>query len=181
MNSRSGKPKKQVIIDSSSAILLFKTDLFSTLLNRYHISVTESVYQELSKDGYSGSSEFVHYHQAGKFSIKHLLVNKGNRDLLNPTLHKLNRGERDTILYFLKGENDFIIIDDGKGAKYCRKENIPFISAILFPKILLITGEINRTTSQLKTDEIIRTGRYSQKIINIAEDCSEQDLKTFLP
>jgi len=181
MNLSSEKQKKQVVIDSSSAILLFKADLFTKLLNLYDTSVTESVYQELTKEGYAGSNEFVKFHQQNKFHIHPLIVNSKDKIPNQSTLEKLNLGERDTILYFLKGESDFIIIDDGKGAKYCMKERLPFISAILFPKILHIHGKINQATFQIKTDEIIQTGRYSQKIIDIAEKCSEQDLSPFFP
>ena len=37
-----------------------------------------------------------------------------------PDISSLGKGERDTIHQFYSGVGHFIIIDDGKGAKYCR-------------------------------------------------------------
>ena len=49
---------KQCMVDSSSAILLYKSNLFAHLVEAYHIAMTESVYEELTITGYPGAGEF---------------------------------------------------------------------------------------------------------------------------
>ena len=61
---------KQVIIDASSAILLFKAGLFSDLLRSYKIIITESVYGELTGNDHTGAKEFRNYRQSGKMEVQ---------------------------------------------------------------------------------------------------------------
>ena len=49
---------KKGVLDASSAILLFKVNLFQELLDTYQIFLTDSVFIELTKDGYPGTQTF---------------------------------------------------------------------------------------------------------------------------
>ena len=98
-----------------------------------------------------------------------------------PDTSSLDKGERDTIHSFYAGAGDFIIIDDGKGAAYCRDNHIPYINALLFPRIILLTHSISKAEFDDKVGLITGIGRYSQKIIDYALNCSVDDIELFLP
>ena len=125
---------KTIIIDSSSAILLFKSDMLSYLLSEYRTFMTKSVHDEVLKDGYPGSDEFREYFTHK--TIKIISPKKGTQIIESKELLKLDKGEQDTIRAFFNGMGDFIVIDDGKGAGFCKKNKIPYINALLVPRIL---------------------------------------------
>ena len=62
---------KKVLLDSSSAILLFKSDLFHYLLKIYKVTISNSVYKKLTIKIHSGSREFKNYIQNKKMTVKH--------------------------------------------------------------------------------------------------------------
>ena len=72
-------------------------------------------------------------------------------------------------------------MDDGRGLKYCKKAGLPFINALLFPRILFLIGSISESEFQKKSAEIIQNGRYSKNIIDIALNLSNQAIQPFLP
>ncbi len=169
---------KKVLIDTSSAILLFKSGLFDDLLDTYKIIVTESVYDELTANYYIGAKEFREYKKTCKMYVQPSFKKEELNKIVFPDLDK---GERDTIHFFYFGVGDFIIIDDGEGAKYCRDNHIPYINALLFPRILFLTNSISKTEFNDKAEMIISVGRYSKPIIEYALNCSRDDLEQFLP
>ncbi len=171
---------KKALLDTSSAILLFKSGLFDALLDSYNIVITESVYDELTTNDHTGAKEFRNYRGNGKVDVRPSFKMEKTNQLSFPDTSSLGKGERDTIHQFHTGIGEFIIIDDWKGAKYCRDNRIPYINTLLFPRILYLTHNISETEFNKKTEMIIRIGRYSQKIINYALNCSRDDLEFFL-
>lgn len=171
------KPAK-IIIDSSSAILLYKVNLFDLLAEKFKTTITKSVYSELTKTNYPGSDYFTKTIDQQKLSINN---NISNDNLKDEKLLHLGDGEKDSILLFLYYKFDFIIIDDRKGAKYCKNYNIPYINALLVPKIFYLSKIISKEKYLQKTKEISSIGRYSDKIIEFVYQCTVEDLKTFLP
>lgn len=172
---------KKVLVDSSSAILLFKADLFDDLLDKYRIIMADSVYHELTRQDHAGSYAFKNFYRNQSFMVAFPSEAEGfHKDGL---LQKasLDRGEKDTILQYFVGSGEFIIIDDGKGASYCRDKGIPYINALLFPRILFLCSWISETEYRDKADQIIDAGRYSQRIIKHAFHCSKKELEFFLP
>ena len=96
-------------------------------------------------------------------------------------LSALGKGEKDTILLFLCGAGDFIIIDDGRGAGFCRDHRIPYINSLLVARILLLSRMISEDVFQKKIEMLTRLGRYSQKIIDYAATCPSQEMALFMP
>jgi hypothetical protein len=76
---------------------------------------------------------------------------------------------------------DFVLIDDGAAAKYCKQEQIPFINALLFPVILEPAGIENQGFTKYFFDIICKAGRYSETILNFAQNCPEEEISFFLP
>lgn len=164
---------KKILADASSAILLFKSGLFGELTASYHVIMAEAVYGELTHSGYLGAEVFISGRREKRFRV---CQPSGKLDISS-----LGRGEHDTICLYLERIGDFILIDDGKGAGYCRKKGVPYISALLFPRLLHLAGKMSRTAYERKTEGILRRGRYSRKITEDAENCPADALEFFLP
>ncbi|QTA93926.1 hypothetical protein [Desulfonema magnum] len=165
---------KKVLIDASSAIILFKSGLFDKLTQTYYIVMAKAVCGELTQEGYPGAEVFREYCSDKDRVLQ--LPNHGEADI-----SQLGRGEKNTIRHYIRGNGEFIVIDDGKGAAYCRDNRIPYINALLFPRILYVSGDMAETDYHHKTEMILRVGRYSQKIIDYAARCSKDKLEFFLP
>ncbi|MBT3226630.1 MAG: hypothetical protein HN580_20895 [Deltaproteobacteria bacterium] len=172
---------KSVIIDASSAILLYKAELIAQLVSNYRTLITPAVYDELTLRGYPGSETFRLLCDKNQIQVLTLQDQKIIRRNSFPALPTLNRGERDTIRQHMLGMGDFIMIDDGQALKYCKKAGLSFINALLFPRILFLTRSISESEYQKKSAEIIKNGRYSKNIIQIALNFSNQAIQPFLP
>ena len=176
-----GRYFKRAVVDASSAIILFKAGLFLTLIQNYQILMTESVYSEVTCRGYPGAEDFK------KIGRDRLMVVIACQEKLparfanDHSLLILDRGERETIACFIGQQADFIIMDDGRGTRYCRDNNLPFINALLFPKILFLKGQLTTATYEEKMTTILMNGRYSKRIVEYAERMGLNELKWFLP
>jgi len=172
---------KRIVIDASSAILLYKIGLFAIIMGAYEVVLAESVYQEVFRPGYPGAKSFGKYFINRQFGV--CSVNRSIK--LSPdqvaALSVLGNGEKDTIMLFLDGNGDFVIIDDGRGAGFCRDHRIPYINSLLVAKILLLSRNIGEAVYQNKIEMLIRLGRYSQKIIDYALTCPSEELALFMP
>lgn len=132
-----------VLIDASSAILLFKGGLFEAVAEAYRLTAAGPVGDELTGGGYPG--------------------------------------ERATLAAMAAGRGDFVIIDDGAGARFCRRHAIPYINALLCPRILKLAGRLSAPAAAAHMDRIRRQGRYAPAIVAFAYDCEDAILEPFLP
>ncbi len=164
---------KTVLIDASSAILLFKADLFLPCTRSFSLVMAEEVFKEVTVNGYPGAGFFKTLKTKMKIQapVRKAVMNIG----------KMDQGEQDTLVLYTSLESSFIIMDDGRGAKYCCSRGIPFINALLVPKIFWYSGCMDQKTYMKKTERLIELGRYSQKIINTAKTLSKTDLAGFVP
>ena len=172
---------KRGIIDASSAILLFKAGLFDELVGTYQIVLAKSVYQEVSRSGYPGARSFGRYYLNRQYEVCSVNRLKKTPPGYAAALSALGKGEKDTIMLFLNGDADFIIIDDGRGAGFCRDHLIPYINSLLVARILLLSRMISEDVFQKKIEMLTRAGRYSQKIIDYALTCPSQEMTLFMP
>lgn len=170
---------KPVVIDASSAILLYKSELIPHLVSLYQTRIADSVYHEITCEGYSGSIAFRRLCDRGQIAV---LPEIDSRQAFSEAgIPALDPGERDTIHHFLRGSADFIILDDGRAARYCRKAELPFINALLFPRILFLINIIQESDYHQKRVEIINNGRYSDHIIRKALELPIEEMQLFLP
>lgn len=176
-----GRRMKKALLDTSSAILLFKGGLFDDCINKYSIVITDSVYDELTMDGYPGADEFKSYYTQRRLTVH--TINERTSSFLKcfPEIASLDRGERDTLCQYIVRNGDFIIIDDGKGAAYCRDNRIPYINALLFPRLLYLYGDIPLDLYYKKMKKMTTLGRYSSQIITQAYNSTRDDLELFFP
>jgi len=169
---------KSLVIDSSSAILLFKSGLFDIIIKNYHVFMTDAVYSELIVSGHSGWDKFISINR--RKLIRVINDDMHNGILGDDELLKMGIGERSTISLYFVVRADFILIDDGRGTKYCKKNEIPFLNALLMVKILYFLNYINEIKYRAAFQLLKKIGRYSVSVINYAETCSEEDASFFL-
>ena len=110
--------------------------MLEKLLEVYRVVVCNAVYLELTENSYPSAELFKSLYIDSKLFISDLQVDSMQVINEKKGLSSLNRGERETIIQFLSGMGDFILLDDGKGARFCFKHQLPFINALLFPAIL---------------------------------------------
>lgn len=142
----------------------------------------QAVYEEVTVPGYPGARFFKSAMASGMIRLDH--IQTGFTDHRNlPT--SLDRGERQTVrLYFQNLYTDdkgFIILDDLKAARFCMNFDIPFINALLVPKILWFAGLLNNNEYIDKTAFVIEKGRYAKTVIEKAKALSSTDLALFIP
>ena len=76
--------------------------------------------------------------------------------------------------------NAFILVDDKKAAQFCHSRNLPFINALLVPKIFYYNGGLSLETAREKEVMLSQLGRYSRFILNKAQEMNRADLIFFL-
>jgi predicted nucleic acid-binding protein len=164
-----------VLLDASSAILLHKADLLEAVTNAFAVYTVPSVFREITVAGRQGEAWFVHALNREKIRLYPIDDDSSG----NTHLNKLGPGERDTLIAFAQGTTRFIIIDDRKGAKTCRTMAIPYINALLCPKILFWTGWIDRQTFGASFDFLMKTGWYSTWVAEYARQCTAGQIAFF--
>ncbi len=166
---------KTIIIDSSSAILLYRCGAIPALLRCYTTVIPGAVFSELTVPGHYGADYFSSLCVSG--DIKILKTHGVPAEKFTRSLHA---GEREVVTLFNEGNGDFIIIDDGNGSAFCRDNNIPYMNALLAVKILHFKQMINDQEHHDAWRWLIGNGRYSGGIIDWAENADEQKLDFFL-
>ena len=174
-----GRIEKRAIVDASSAILLMKAGLFRLATDCYAMFLAGAVYREISRSGYPGADEF---ETLWKNRRCHIVPDESTtRPFSDDGLISMGEGEKKTIQAYLEHGGDFIIIDDKKGAGFCRRNGIPYVNALLMPRIFRLSGLLSEEACTLKTEEIIGFGRYAGWVIQEAGSISDRHLIRFVP
>jgi hypothetical protein len=166
--------KRIVLVDSSSAILMYKAGLIDTCGKAYKLAISRSVMNELIVPGHEGAEYFERLITGGVLTVSY-----GYKGCLLDL--PLSGGERDIVLLYLSGQGEFIIVDDGEGAAYCRANGIPYINALLVPSLLHYAGALGTDDSRRSRDLLVALGRYSESVKQYAERCTVETLKDFMP
>jgi hypothetical protein len=166
---------RPVLIDASSAILLYKADIFGQVASAYRLSASASVCRELTRGGYPGAETFQAAVADGTLACRPALRRAG----VGPG--GLHTGERDTLDLMLAGTADFVIIDDRRAAVACRRLAQPHINALLCPRILSIAGRLDPDLARDCMSRILQVGRYGPAIAAFAVGCDDARLFFFLP
>ncbi|MDJ0666811.1 MAG: hypothetical protein QNJ61_06025 [Desulfobacterales bacterium] len=169
---------KSILIDASSAILLYKSGWLETTVAHYHLRTGSAAYRELAVPGYPGADSFQRITAQGRLEVLPTSANLAE----DHNLASLGAGERECIQHFLAGAGHFILMDDGRGAAYCRDHGIPYVNALLMPRILVRADpEIGRLNVPRAMAQIFRLGRYAPWILDFARHCSDEALAPFRP
>ena len=168
-----------VFTDASSAILLEKAGLFTALSRAFRLVLAASVFHEITRPGYPGAAFFMKALDDNLFDV--IFVPGKNFFTGYPQKNEMGAGERDTLCLFLTKRQGFILTDDGRAAVWCRNHDLPFINALLVPKIFWTAGLMTREDCMDKMEFLCRIGRYSQKIKDLAFSFTKKDLTLFMP
>ena len=175
-----------VYVDASSAILLYRAGLFEQTARDFSLVLAGAVYKEINRDNYPGARLFRKMAESRKLSIVH--EEPDTPDIIGLTeFSALDRGERKTIALYLaptypgstEKTSAFVLMDDGQGARFCARHHIPFINALLVPKIFWYSGLMDQTTAEQKMEKLTELGRYSRRIILKARQLTREDLAFF--
>jgi predicted nucleic acid-binding protein len=172
---------KKILIDASSAILLFKAGLCELLFDVYQVVMTKSVFDELLQKDYPGSDDFQRWMTEKRFTIIQVVAQDNQQNMLRCQVSGLDKGELDTISLYEKGHGDFVITDDGRAAGYCKRYEIPFVNALLLPKVFYFSKRLPEHLCSQTMKFLSATGRYSPAIKNWALNCPKESLDFFLP
>lgn len=159
-----------MIADSSSIILLQKVRLLQIFLNTYCVVIPGPVFDELTGQGKKGSLE-----------LRNLLSNTVVKSSDEDNFKGLGRGESSVISLYFKSVGDFVLLDDKKGANYCKSQAIPFINALLLTRILCVAGALKEEEHREAKEWLIQEGYYSDTIIEKAAAISNDELQQFMP
>lgn len=169
------------LIDASSAILLTKTGLMEACCRAFRIQMTRRVFEEVTVADRPGERRLraLAAKEPGFVVIEDPAGPLPDRAAAD--LRRLHQGERDTLHYFLNGAARFVILDDGKGVRVCRRHGIPHINALLCPKILHYSERLpDALRVRCFFDRIAGLGRYSKDVVAWAQQCGRSDLEFFL-
>ena len=170
--------KKAFLIDASSAILLFKTNWMASLFDHYRVGLGPTVYRELTVAGHPGAEAFVRWRQEER-----LVMHDRNGTAPEPpiALKRLDAGERECIRLYREGAGRFVMLDDGPAAAFCRRAAIPYVNALLVPRLLTPRPVRDRTGLQNAVRAVYAEGRYAAWVLEYALTCPDEDLAFFLP
>ena len=168
------------LVDASSAILLAKVGLMEACCKALALSMTRSVYEEVAVGDRPAAADLRAL--AGRRPGFTVLADPG-RQMGAPAaadMARLHRGERDTLTHYLGGAGRFVIIDDGKGVRTCRRLGIPHVNALLCPQLLFHCGHIPEGHCvQTLMDRLVDLGRYSASVVRWARACRPPDVDFF--
>lgn len=179
------KPKKrqhhkEILLDSSSAILLAKAGVHEVVAASYHICMSDSVFDEITRKKLLGSEEYRKLLQEKRLEVIPVL-SPPSWSMTDTPLQRLDRGERDTLLLFREGRADFVVTDDGAAARFCLSNKIPFVNSLLLLRLLQRSGMIGNSSYVAGVKSLLALGRYSEKVREYATSCPDGELLFFLP
>jgi predicted nucleic acid-binding protein len=177
MPSGKHQQHKAILLDASSAILLAKAGFHEILAVTYSILMSDSVFDEITRKGLPGSSEYRQLLQEERLQVLPVL----NPSAIDTPLQKLDRGERDTLLLFHEGHGDFVVTDDGAAARFCLGNRVPFVNSLLLLRLLHHSTIIKNSSYETGFQSLLALGRYSEKVKKYARSCPDSELLFFLP
>ena len=170
---------KTILVDSSSAILLYKSGWLNATLDLFVLKTSRAASRELTVPGYPGAARFRHLFERGQIEILPAADAAIDAD---EALNALGAGERECIRHFLTGAGSFILLDDGRAASYCRDRKIPYVNALLVPRILALANtSLSAPAVADAMAHIYALGHYAPWIWDHARSCSDAALAPFRP
>ena len=172
---------ERAIIDASSAILLYKAGLIDSYCQMVQLLMTRSVFGEVTVPQQSGAEALgtLAGRQPGIIVLDDPRDPDYNKSIAD--INRLDQGERDTLLHYLNGAARFVVIDDGKAVRSCRRYGIPHVNALLVPKLLYFSNRLSMDQTDHFFYRLCTLGRYSDGVVDWGKKCGAGQLDFFLP
>jgi hypothetical protein len=174
--------KKEILVDASSLILLHSAGMLADVCLCYDVLVPSSVYEEITVANKPGAEHFQDLRLHNSFQVlSHPVELEAVEEVLKKELLQMGKGERHVLAQFLGGRGSFPVVDDRQAARFCVRHEIPFINALLVPKILYWAFVISEKESGKYLSLIEKRGWYSSSVLKRAKKFSARDLQQFFP
>ncbi len=157
-----------IVFDSSTLVLLAKTELLDLLLNDYRgsVVVTSSVAEESIRKGTFDGLLIRKRIEEGKIKVQAARSEYSEKIMAD---FNINKGEAETIVAALANKGSVVATDDKSAIRACKLLNVLFTTAI---DVLITAKRKNLLTKEeaiLKLEELSRQGRYKARIIEDAK------------
>ncbi len=175
-----GAKHKTAIIDASSAIILAKVGLHTLLSEQFQVVMSKTVFDEVCGYSLPGAAQYRSLLKDGEIAV--MEPGQGeDEEIVLQGASSLHQGERDSLCLYFQRAGDFIIIDDGKAAKWCKANEVPFINSLLLPIVLRTSGLLSKASCLTYCKEIVATGRYASWVIDFADKCLKDETIICVP
>jgi len=138
-------------IDSSTAIILYKSGLLERFCAGCNIITTDTVQTEIAR-GPDG-------HDTARILSKFCRIEHVS------TEGPFGKGENSILNLFKQGKASAVFSDDGRFLEYCSKENIPHYSSIMAPYLLYTAKKLKKKEGLDHTRSIAAQGRFSEWVL----------------
>lgn len=158
----SNKKKKLVISDSSSLILLAKSDLIKTVSKLFDIKIPGEVYKESVTEGKKKQREdaFIIEREIQNHRID--IVKTEHKEKINEVIRSFNlgKGEQESIALYLQLGADLLLTDDKKAITTSRVLKIRWATVPNLLPLLIQLNEIKRDKALDSLAKLQKYGRY---------------------
>jgi len=154
----------RIVLDSSTLILLAKTDLLREVTSQFYASIPDRVRQEVLAK------------QSPDAELIRLLIHEKRLEVVQAHTEpakklakdfRLHAGEAEALALAIQTETP-LAVDDGPTIKACKVVGLPFLTAIHFLIYLSESNRISREIALEKLDRLSTYGRYKGRIIQDA-------------
>lgn len=157
-----------IVFDSSTLVLIAKTELLDIFLNDYKglIAITNEIEKESTIKGTFDALLIKKRIEEGKIKIKTVKNQEANKFMQD---FNINAGEAEAIALAMNNKGALLATDDKKAINACKLLGIQFTTAI---DILLRAHEkklLSKERAETKLNELSKYGRYREDIINDAK------------
>jgi predicted nucleic acid-binding protein len=155
-----------VVLDTSTLILLAKTDLLPRLIERTHVAIPQEVQREaLAKEELYDAKVIAQALASG--AMRRLATTPLKRRQQLEADFALGPGEAAAVLW-AKIRGAPVGTDDGPAIKAAKILGVPFFTAIHVLTALYEKGRLDRAMALAQLEQLQQVGRYSVSIVEDA-------------
>jgi predicted nucleic acid-binding protein len=151
-----------LISNSSTLILLAKTNLLQKFLDNFKVTISDKVFGEITQNKELFDAKLIQK----EVNIERVKVKKVESKKLKNVLEqfKLHEGEASAYVLFKGERGRAILTDDKELIKLCQIERVPFICALAIVVRMFEKGLLTKEEAKEKLDKINDYGRYSKDV-----------------
>lgn len=158
--------KKELVFDSSTAILLAKIGLLGIITGKFNVIFPEAVEGETTRKKDSFDSKLIST-LIKENKIKILKAKESKADALMEDFN-IEQGEAEALV-IASGKKCILATDDGPSIKACKILDIKFATAMHFLIYFYEEGLLDKEIALEKLKSLERYGRYGYDIIKDAK------------
>ncbi len=156
-----------IVFDSSTLILLAKSELLDVFIKNYKgvVLISREVEKESTIKKTYDALLIKNRIEEGKIKVRELMDDRLEKIMRD---FSINKGEAESILLSLNEKADVIALDDKNAINACKLLNVSFTTAIGILMRSREKGLITLDDAKMKLRLLSKYGRYREEIINDA-------------